>query len=117
MANTFVDEYILRLADNIGQDFYRQYQAGFTTSFQPPIIGGCDCAKVEGKSARGCSLFYGLGPPQCNSAEECPMFGLTDPSKCPLKLFNESGLCKTEPSCYSIEPYSLDYFFVSYLYH
>ena len=110
---TYVDEYILRLAETTGQDFYRQYQAGFTTAYSTPKISGCDCIKANGKSTRGCSLFYELGTGSCDNEEVCPEFGLVNLVTCPLKPFNESGLCRTQPKCYSVEPYSLDYFFVS----
>jgi len=116
-ANTFVDEYILRLAEKVGQDFFRQYQAGFTTAYSSPTISGCDCIKANGKSIRGCSLFNELGTGSCEPKEGCSEFGLINLATCPLKPFNESGLCKTNPKCYSIEPYSLDYFYVSQIYH
>ena len=107
-TNTYVMEYILRLAKKIGAvPFFRTYQAGFTIARQEPLISLCDCAKVEGKSARGCSIFEGLQESRCNRNDPCPVFRVGFPGVCPLRPFNET-LCRKEPTCFKSDIFSVD---------
>ena len=108
-TNTFIMEYILRLASKTGAvPFFRVYQAGFTVATQDPIISACDCAKDNGKSMRGCSIFAILNDLDSNPKDSCPFLRASSSITNSLKPFNET-LCKLKPSCYTVEPYSEDY--------
>ncbi len=105
--NTFVNEYILRLASRIGfVRFFQTYQAGFTVSSQGPLIGVCDCERMDGKSVRGCSIFDVVQDRDCNR-NPCPMLEVSSPNRCDLKPYNET-LCGPNPPCYTIEPFTRD---------
>ena len=109
-TSTFVMEYILRTAKSSGSvSFFRAYQAGFTISYQEPDIKVCDCAKVDGKSVRGCSILETLNEKDCKTDLSCPTITMTPFGACPLKPFNQT-ICRKEPTCYKPDIYSLDIF-------
>ena len=105
-TNTFIMEYILRLASKTGAvPFFRVYQAGFTVATQDPIISACDCAKDNGKSVRGCSIIELVqekpGNSTCLSLKYKQQFIGSS-----IKLFNES-ICRRDPICYTTDLKSL----------
>lgn len=108
-TNTYVAEYFLRMANKFGAvSFYRSYQAGFTVASQDPIVSGCDCPRMDGKSDKGCFIFDRLGVTPCNSKDPCPVYHYVSPFMCPAKNVTES-LCRKQSTCYSVEPYSSDF--------
>ena len=110
-SNIFVEEYILKLAERVGvASFFRSYQAGFTAAFSDPVISACDCAKIDGKSVRGCSIYEYIGDSSCSTEDSCPVYSFYNATQCPLKPFNETYLCKRERTCYTVAPYSSDQF-------
>jgi len=104
-TNTYVAEYILDLASKIGAQFFRVYQAGFTVSKLDPMVEVCDCAKSDGKSLRGCSIFEYIGKNSCEK-QQCStyIYGIFHQCSRPL-LFNET-ICTENPICYDVEPYT-----------
>ena len=114
-SNTFVTEYILRLASKVGPvRLFRAYQAGFTVAIQDPVISLCDCAKIDGKTVRGCSLYDALEIDPSISKDSCAVYAY-NPYRSRQKiltLFNET-ICTRKPVCYTVESYSDDIIHVS----
>ena len=103
--NTYVAEYILDVASKIGSRFFRVYQAGFTVAKLDPIVDVCDCAKSDGKSIRGCSIFEYLGKRSCE-VQKCSTYIYRIFRQCSRRLLFNETICTKNPSCYDVEPYS-----------
>jgi len=100
--NTFVTEFILRLAKKVSPvRFFQRYQAGYTIGTQDPLFSGCDCSRTNGQSTYGCSILSDYMPTECSSNSSCVKYNFGVNDHCNQQKRN---LCNLNSTCYTLDP-------------